>query len=220
MLNYLRQYIYQKYLSYRYNIKFGKNCIINKRNTYEGYNAIYNNTKVTNSFLGYGSYIASNSNLNYTKIGRFCAVGENVKTFLGIHPSSYFVSIHPAFYSTKKQAGFSFVKEDRFQEHKFINDSYVVDIGNDVWIGNNVIIMDGIKIGDGAIIATGSIVTSNVPEYAIIAGVPAKIIKYRFEKDQIKFLANFIWWNKDPDWIRNNAEIFSSIEIFTHHVKK
>lgn len=67
-------------------------------------------------------------------------------------------------------------------------------IGNDVWIGDNVTILGGNIIGDGAVVATGAIVTKDVPPYAIVAGNPARIIKYRFEKDIVDDLQKIQWW--------------------------
>ena len=77
-----------------------------------------------------------------------------------------------------------------------------------MWIGNNATIMSGVKVGDGAIIAAGAIVTHDVPSYAIVAGVPAKVIKYRFGMDTISLLEKIEWWNKDINWIKNNKELF------------
>lgn len=74
-----------------------------------------------------------------------------------------------------------------------------VKIGNDVWIGTRAMILDGITIGDGAVIGAGAVVTKNVPPYAIVGGVPAKIIKYRFSQDKINELLASQWWN-DPKY--------------------
>jgi hypothetical protein len=74
-----------------------------------------------------------------------------------------------------------------------------VIIGNDVWIGRNVIVMDGITIGDGAIIAAGATVTHDVPPYAIVGGVPAKIIRYRFSSEIIAALLETKWWDLPPE---------------------
>jgi acetyltransferase-like isoleucine patch superfamily enzyme len=87
-------------------------------------------------------------------------------------------------------------------------------VGNDVWIGENVIIKGGLEIGDGAIIAAGSIVTKNVEPYSVVAGVPAKVIRYRFTKEQIVSLLKIKWWEKDSFWLENHSELFSDIENF------
>lgn len=199
---------------FRYDVLFGRSSYVNLNTYFEGGNVLSNNVECTNSWIGFGSYIANNSKISSTKIGRFCAIGNNVHTCLGAHPTERFVSIHPAFFSVKKQAGFSFIQRQRFQEHKFIGDDnkWVCIIGNDVWIGNNVSIMDGITIGDGAIIGLGSVVTGDVEPYSINVGVPAKKIGYRFTGDERRFLLKFKWWEKDVKWIKKNANLFDDIE--------
>ena len=87
-------------------------------------------------------------------------------------------------------------------------------VGNDVWIGSHALIMDGVKIGDGAIIAAGSIVTKDVAPYAIVGGIPAKTIRYRFSDLHIKFLLDFAWWNRDFDWIETHYMDFLNIDSF------
>ena len=74
-------------------------------------------------------------------------------------------------------------------------------IGNDVWIGCNTIVLSGVTIGDGAIIGAGSIVTKDVPPFAVVIGAPAKIVKYRFEKNIIEKLMEIKWWLKDKEEI-------------------
>jgi acetyltransferase-like isoleucine patch superfamily enzyme len=81
-------------------------------------------------------------------------------------------------------------------------------IGNDVWIGANATILSGAKIGHGAIIAANSVVTDDVPDYAIIGGVPGKIIKMRFEQSIIDRLLKIKWWNWNIDKIRRNRHLF------------
>jgi len=198
------------------NVKFYTNVTIDRNTIFEGSNAIFNNTIVNNSYIGFASYIANNSTIKKTKIGRYCAIGDNVRTMLGIHPSKDFVSIHPAFFSTAKQSGFTFTEKQLFEEHKYVDDKkkYVVEIGNDVWIGNNVMIMDGITIGDGAIIAGGAVVTNDVKPYSIVGGIPAKFIKSRFEESEIEFLLSFKWWDKSYDWIKENCKLFRDIKQF------
>jgi len=94
-----------------------------------------------------------------------------------------------------------------------------IHIGNDVWIGANVTILDGITIGDGAVIGASSVVTKNVPPYAIVGGNPAKIIKFRFSKEQIEELLQIKWWNKSPD-ILKTCDIFTKdIDGFIHQIR-
>jgi acetyltransferase-like isoleucine patch superfamily enzyme len=176
------------------------------KSTFGGYNQLYDNVRLWHSSIGEYSYIAKNSQITRTHIGKFCAIGPNVQMGLGTHPTKEFVSIHPAFYSTFKQVPISFSEKDLFVEHRLII------VGNDVWIGANAIIADGITIGDGAIIAAGAVVAKNVAPYEVVGGVPAKFIKKRFTDDQIKFLLEFKWWDKNKDWHSQNASLMSDIE--------
>jgi tetrahydrodipicolinate N-succinyltransferase len=104
------------------------------------------------------------------------------------------------------QSQISFVKQSFFEETKD------VIIGNDVWIGANAVILDGVVIGDGAIISAGAIVNKDVPDYSIYGGVPAKLIKYRFDESEIIFLKNLKWWDKDLTWLRKNIQYFKDIK--------
>jgi acetyltransferase-like isoleucine patch superfamily enzyme len=109
----------------------------------------------------------------------------------------------------------TYVKTQKYDECNSLRDeTYNAIIGNDVWIGNDVIIMGGLKIGDGAIIGTGAIITKNVPPYAVVIGVPGKVIKYRFTDDEIGKLLEIQWWNKDKEWISENSDYFDNINRF------
>jgi len=212
----LRNFLLRNVIRRKYKTHLGKGVIVSRCTILEPNTYINANCNISGSYIGSGTFIAQNSAVSKTKIGRFCSIGQDVRTCIGRHPSHVFVSSHPSFFSTQKQAGFTFVGETIFQEHRYIDaeNGYVVDIGNDVWIGNDVIIMDGIAIGDGAIIGTGSIVTKNIEPYSINVGVPAMKIADRFERQYIKFLINFKWWEKEWDWIKNNSELFQNIEKF------
>lgn len=75
-------------------------------------------------------------------------------------------------------------------------------IGNDVWIGRDVLITNGSNIGNGVIVGAGAIITKDVPDYAVVAGVPAKIIRYRYSEEQIRELNRIAWWDWSDEKIR------------------
>ncbi|NCT37345.1 CatB-related O-acetyltransferase [Bacillus sp. EB93] len=193
-----------------------KNVSFNNRSKLEGKNIIYDNSQINDCEIGFGTYISRDCKLYNSKIGRFCCIASNVKIVFGQHPVKNYVSVHPAFFSTKCQAGFTYVNVDRFKEHKFAdNDTKKsIIIGNDVWIGENVLIMEGIKIADGTIIGAGAIVTKDTDPYSIYVGVPAKKISQRFNQEQSQFLNSIAWWNKEEKWIEENICIFEDIEAF------
>ncbi len=86
-------------------------------------------------------------------------------------------------------------------------------IGNDVWIGYEAVVMPGVHIGDGAIIGTRAVVTRDVPPYGIVGGVPARIIKYRFDEPTIQMLLKIKWWDWDIHKIKTNLPIIQQIDL-------
>ena len=113
------------------------------------------------------------------------------------------------FYSTWKQNGYSLTKNDKIIQRKKII------IGNDVFIGANAIILDGVTIGNGAIVGAGTVVTKNIPPYAIVAGSPMKIIRYRFNSTQIEKFENIKWWDfEDSAQIQDIERCFFDIDKF------
>ena len=194
------------------NVKISKGANVTVSSSFEGYNFIGMNSSFTGK-MGVGSYIGSNCHIS-AKIGRFCSVSDNVTTVNGLHPTKDFVSTHPAFYSPTNNTGLSFTEESRFQEFAYADEKagLAVEIGNDVWIGYGVTILAGVKIGDGAIVAAGAVVTKDVEPYAIVGGVPAKTIKYRFSEEEIEELLKLRWWDKDMTWLKANAGKFLSVK--------
>lgn len=86
-------------------------------------------------------------------------------------------------------------------------------VGNDVWIGQNVTVMPGVHLGDGVIIAANSVVAKDIPAYHIAGGNPCRVIKKRFDEEQIDFLLNLKWWDWEPEKIFRNLESLCSGEI-------
>lgn len=175
--------------------------------TFGLYNTIYNNVHLTDVQLGDASYVANDTIIAHTSIGKFCSIGPGVRCGLGVHPTD-FVSTHPMFFSPKQQAGRTFADREYFQENR------PVRLGHDVWIGANSIIVDGVSIGHGAIVAAGAVVTKDVEPYAIVGGVPAKLIRFRFSPDKIERLLASGWWDKDWDWLQQNWQTFHRVDEF------
>lgn len=179
----------------------------------EGYNIIAEDVTAFNCEIGFASGIGKKSVLYNTKIGRYTVMATGLSIVVGTHPTKIFATVHPAFYSLLEQYGFTYVKKQKFDEIPLADaEGHNVVIGNDVWVGANVSIIGGTTIGDGAIIAAGAVVTKDVPPYAIVGGVPAQIIRYRYSGEQIENLLKLKWWNKDEEWIRKHAEYFEDIE--------
>ncbi len=190
------------------NVLIGRNCQMSFNCVFEGNNRIGDNTFFAGK-IGRASYIGDQCHI-VADIGRYSCIASRVITVRGSHPTRQWVSIHPAFYSTNSQCGLTFVKNDKYFEKR---DPII--IGNDVWIGDSAVLIDGITIGDGAIIAAGAVVTKNVMPYSIVGGVPAKVIRHRFEDESvINRLEDFKWWNQPIEWIVEHTEDFEDINRF------
>lgn len=182
------------YMSLVFGCKFG---LFNKINSY---------ISLSNVEMGDFTYVSDYTQMSNTLIGKFCSIGPMVLSGVGTHPTRLHVSTHPSFYSVLGQTTKTFVTENKFKETEPIT------IGNDVWVGARSIILDGVTIGDGAIIAAGSVVIRDVEPYSIVGGVPARLIRFRFDKPQINFLIQLKWWDKSLDWIQDNAFKFCNID--------
>lgn len=208
--------VYKSWIFRIRNIRISPFSYFNENTSMEGENVIHKGTSILNSEVGYGTYIGLNSRLNNAKIGRYCSIGGAVSVITSTHPSKDFVSTSPLFYRPQKLSGKTYCSETLFNEYLSINNRSVI-IGNDVWIGDRVTIKGGVTIGDGAIVAMNACVTKDVPPYAIVGGVPAKIIRYRFSEDQIHQLLSIKWWNRPESWIMQNANKFVCISDFLNN---
>lgn len=217
--------IVEKLRTYRLKKKYGLSSLGQyaklSNSQFEGFNAVFSNTLISNSSIGRCSYISRNCSLVNVKVGRFCSIANDVHTCNGQHPISDFVTTFPAFYyNTKGQIGFSFHEgSPLYDTARYAANSkqFEVVIGNDVWIGSHVLLMPGVTIGDGAVIAAGSVVTKDVQPYSVVGGVPAKVLKKRFTDAQIQTLLNIKWWNKPVEELRMNYKEYSDINTYLLH---
>ena len=140
-------------------------------------------------------------------IGKFCSISPEVRFITGgIHPI-HWVSLFP------------------IRDKMSLNMAYDgtptsngdISVGNDVWIGTGATILSGVDIGHGSVILAGSVISKNVPPYAIVGGVPGKIIKYRFSSEEIERLLSIKWWNWSDDKIVENIKLLngSNVSSFT-----
>jgi len=166
------------------------------------YTHILEGAKLHNVSVGKYSRIGANCQVTNAEIGNFTAIGKDTVITVGQHPTNYLTS-HSIFYK-KGNWGWH---DDWIAPIDFKSDKRVI-IGNDVWIGRQCIILDGVKIGDGAVVATGAVVTKDVPPYAIVGGVPAKVIKYKFPQEEIDRLEEIQWWNLPDEEITKRIDLF------------
>ncbi len=171
------------------------------------YNFIGENVSFRNSKIGDYSYVGENATIGNCSIGRFCSIGPNAKIGLGAHPTD-FVSTHPVFYANRKMKGFDWVKEKKYAEYG------KVEISSDVWIGANAFVKTGVTIGVGAIVASGAVVTKDVEPFSIVGGVPAKVLKSRFDESTITRLMETAWWEEDLSWLKENAQYMLDVDEF------
>lgn len=217
-----RIYKQKKLLTESKGCSFHAESYFNSETVFEGCNLLAEGATLTDSVIGYASYLAKGAEFGKVSIGKYCAIGPGARNVLGAHPAHQFVSVHPCFYSVMKQCGFTYVEEQQFEEYAYADEAriYMNVIGNDVWIGQGAMLLQGVTVGDGAIIAAGALCNKDIPPYAIVGGVPAKVIGWRFDAKEREFLLHLKWWEKSEDWIRNHAEYFRDINLLQEVCEK
>jgi len=158
----------------------GTNYPLNSSNQFEEDVAVDRSVVLmSNIKIGRGTYLRKDIFVDdCVEIGRYCSIANDVVIGPSNHPITNF-STHPISYDV----------------NNYPDKDVKTIIGNDVWIGTRAIIKRGVKIGNGAVIASGAVVTKDVEPYAVVAGVPAKLIKYRFDSETIQELQALEWWN-------------------------
>ena len=191
----------------------------NARTKFEGNNFVGYNSDVRGASIGRGTYIGARAKLACSMIGRFNSIGHNVHCVLSDHPLGENVSTHPAFYNPRhplmRRLGLAFEVEKAFNP----GPAGIV-IENDVWIGDDVKIFAGVNIGNGSVVGVGSIVTKDVPPYSIVAGVPARVLRYRFALNEIRILQSLQWWNWSCTELSERAGELASIKNFSNEIAR
>ena len=165
---------------------------------------------ISGTYIGRYSNIGLDTKIRMAEIGQFTSISWNCS--IG-GPNHKYNNVSTCILDRNNK---NFCLKDVRSGKKIIvhSPSYIADskciIGNDVWIGANAQILRNVKVGDGAVVAAGAIVTKDVEPYTIVAGVPAKVIKYRFTKDVIEKMMQIKWWNLPEEVIHDNLKLFNT----------
>lgn len=197
-------------------VKFSYSTYLSHRCEFEGMNMVGEHSAYYGR-MGMGSYIGSNTQMN-ADIGRFSSIGPNVRVVNATHPMKEpFATTCPLFFSTdrsKNPLHETFAQRQMVEEFRYFEKERQIDIniGHDCWIGEGVTFIGGTQVHDGGVVLAGAYVAKDVPPYAIVGGVPAKVIGYRYDEETIAFLLNTKWWDKDNEWLKQNWELLCDIE--------
>lgn len=172
------------------------------------YVEIHEHVRVRDCRVGSYSYLLEHVSLLNTDMGRFCAIAAMTRMGAPNHP-----------YARVSQHRFTYTPEyywpDEKRDAAFFADrgSDRVRVGNDVWCGHGVTILPGVTVGDGAVVAAGAVVTKDVAPYTIVAGVPSRLIKRRFDAQAAERLQRLAWWNWSDDRIQTAMLDFRSLSV-------
>ncbi len=187
-------------------------CSAIRNSTIHKSSKVESGSTVINSSFDRYTYCGYNCKILNCDIGAFTSIADNVNIGSPMHPIDW-VGTSPVFYKGRDSINKKFCNFNRPEDKKTI-------IGNDVWIGDYAQIKAGIVVGDGAVIGMGSIVTKDVAPYEVVAGVPAKNIKFRFSPDIIERLLKLQWWNLTDEELAKHSSNIKNVEKFLEGFEK
>ena len=168
---------------------------------------VYRGVKIKGSKVGAYTYISANTDIENANIGKYCSISDHCRIGMGGHNTNQ-ISTSPIF--TEAHNGTKYQWTDKDVNAVPLKKAIV---GNDVLIGSHALILGGVTIGDGAVVAAGAVVTKDVPSYAVVGGVPAKVIKYRFSQDIINKLQDLQWWDWPEEKLKVNIGLFQKSDL-------
>lgn len=171
---------------------------INK-SSFGAYTDIGPHCSIRESSMGDYSYLAGHVSMVWTEIGKFCSIAAYTRINPGNHPTWRVTTSHATY--RRRQYGLDTVDDEEFFQWRR---DHPCSIGNDVWIGHNVTVLAGVSIGTGACIGAGAVVSKDIPPYAIAVGVPARVIRYRFDPETIDRILATEYWNWDRATLERN----------------
>lgn len=190
------------FFKHLFNPKVSVLALVSSNNEIDAKTTVYRGVKIKGSKVGAYTYISANTDVENAEIGKYCSISDHCRIGMGNHNLNQ-ISTSPLFTERKNGTGYRWVEQDTGAAP--LKKVYV---GNDVLIGSHALIMGGISIGDGAVVGAGAVVTEDIPPYAVVGGVPARIIKYRFPEEVIARLQELQWWDWPEDILRTRIDLF------------
>lgn len=197
-----------------FNKKVSKLAFVSSNNEIHPTVSIFRFAKIKKSTIGAYTYIGNDTDVECATIGKFCSIADHCRIGMGGHVVTL-LSTSPIFSEKINGTHESWIDEDLS-----LTKRKPTIIGNDVWVASHVLINSGVTIGNGAVIGAGAVVVKDVPPYAIVGGVPAKVIRYRFPEDVIAKLEELKWWDMPEEKLKEHITLFQKDNVTVEELER